>query len=671
MTFHKQHFISSVGLIIILFLNVYIGNSQVLDNIEELPKDSLEISEAIGILEDIYYSTEWQGINEDARELIQSLIVYSKHPNVSSLKKLYQRVLNEKPLIFRDDANYKDSLELRGYKSYSQIQAEKENLAKDIKTNFNLDDIKIPKHLYDNASKSVKTIQPGQGYLLFLNGTLEMSGEMTDYFSGIDTSRGNEQKRIILMLSDSILYNYMEIERQQYNKDLMGRYIDSINTDFTNSVVDRIVGEKQDLFVKKSINNNLRLIRNQNAQESQEINNLLKDICRQVFDYIYHCPSDIHLRNGSGSSQSLLMQNGQSYARRFWVKNPQDDSLSLMVKSLDLNTIELFVADNVMFQRMQQQQKKELKKLSNIKVDNDISGSQYNVDAYQPWTYETNTSLTFSQVAVNEYWAKGGDDAFSLLTILNGKATYNMKKINWANSVLIEEGWNSAKDEPVKSSHDKLRINSDLSVKAIKKWYYNSGIEFETQLFTSYSYPKDADKVPLYGLLNPGTFRYNIGIQYKPKDNLQVRLSPFTLKYVFFTDTSKYNQTLQGVEADKSSLFDKGFEAEVKYNKQFLEKLKLTSRYRMFFEYANFTNSADMLWENHLFVDLTDRINLNLRMDLYYNTKQKVPIYEMVDGVEEKVDEKAGVQIKEFFSIGFSWSLYRKPTKIRNKYRYY
>ncbi|MFV0483625.1 MAG: DUF3078 domain-containing protein [Bacteroidales bacterium] len=672
MKFHKYNLVKLVSVVFILFLSINSASSQTSRFQQESANDSLDINEAVNILKDIYYDEDWQSISDEARELLQGLIVYAQYPNIDSLKTLYQRTINKDGfLVYRNDSNFKDSLKLRGYKSYSQIQQEKEKLAKDLRTSINPNDIKIPEHLYKDISKSVKTVPPGQGHTLFLNGTLDMSQKMSSYFNSIDTSRGNEQKRIIMMLSDSVLYSYMEKERQEYNNHLMSKHIDSINTDFTNKVIDRIVAEKQEVFAKESISSNLRLIRDYNTHESRSTNNLLKDVCMQVFDYIYHRPSQIQLRNGDNTSQPLLMQNGQTYSRRFWVRNPQNDSLSLMIKSVDLNTIEMFVADNVMFQRMQEQQKKELKKLNTITVNKDIPDTKDGIHAYQPWTYETNTTLTFSQVAMNKYWAKGGDDAFSLLTILNGKATYSMNRVNWANAILIEEGWNSAKDEPVKSTHDRLRINSDLSIKAINKWYYSSGIEFETQLFTTYSYPKDADKVPLYGLLNPGTFRYNLGIQYKPKDNFQVRLSPFTLKYVFYTDTSKYNQTLQGVDKYSTSLFDKGFEAEINYNTKLLEKCKLTSRYRMFFEYADFANSADLLWENHLFIDLTERINLNLRMDLYYNANQKVPVYEIVDGTETKVDEKAGLQIKEFFSVGFTWSLYRKPTKIRNKYRYY
>ncbi|MFV0344870.1 MAG: DUF3078 domain-containing protein [Bacteroidales bacterium] len=647
--------------------------SQSVDHQSELPtREDRSVSEALNILKEIYYSKDWTYINEDARELIQGLLVYSKYPNVDSLKSLYNRVLLvDTNFVYRANRDYSDSLRIKGYKAFSTIREEKEAMANELRKSIDRRNIAIPDNIYDNISKSVRTIPSGQGHILFLDGRLEMSGAMSRHLSSIDSSRGNEQRRLLIMLSDSTLYNYMESERQSYNNKLMSQYIDSINTAFTERVVERLITEKQDEFVSNTINNNLCLIRNYNFRETKNVNTILKDISVQIFDYIYHRPQTITLSDGQSLKLAMPLQNGDSHSSRFWVKNPQNDSLSLMIQSKDLNTIELYVADNVMFQRMQEQQKREFKNINSIRKKKDISDLGLSVDAYQPWAFETNATLTLSQVSMNKYWAKGGDDAFSFLTILNGKATYSLHKITWTNALLIEEGWNSVKDEPFKSTHDRLRINSDLTVQAIKKWYYSSGIEFETQLFTTYTYPADADKVPLYGILNPGTFRYNLGIQYKPKDNLQLRLSPFTLKYIFYTDTSKYNQTLQGVSENSTNLFDKGFEAEVNYNTKFLEKCKLTSRYRMFFEYADFTNSADILWENHLFIDLTDRINLNLRMDLYYNVKQKIPIYETVNGVESKVDEKAGLQIKEFFSVGFTWSLYRKPTKIRNQYRYY
>jgi hypothetical protein len=70
----------------------------------------------------------------------------------------------------------------------------------------------------------------------------------------------------------------------------------------------------------------------------------------------------------------------------------------------------------------------------------------------------------------------------------------------------------------------------------------------------------------------------------------------------------------------------------------------------------------DINWENQVVMQLTDHINMRLFVHMIYDDDVKFPI-ENAQG--EVIGEKAKVQLKEFFTVGFSYKINRQVTRTR------
>ena len=84
---------------------------------------------------------------------------------------------------------------------------------------------------------------------------------------------------------------------------------------------------------------------------------------------------------------------------------------------------------------------------------------------------------------------------------------------------------------------------------------------------------------------------------------------------------------------------------------------RIETKYKMFINYKDPLTKFDLNWENNFKMQLNSYIDMRLMFHFIYDDDVKFPVYN-ADG--EKTGDKPKLQVKEFFTIGFSYKINRK-----------
>lgn len=270
---------------------------------------------------------------------------------------------------------------------------------------------------------------------------------------------------------------------------------------------------------------------------------------------------------------------------------------------------------------------------------------------YSPWTTRLDALLQFSQTAISANWYKGGNDFFSLLGALSGKADYdNRKKIKWENNFEWRTGFNTVTGDTLRKSmpsDDIFKLNSKYGIKATGGFYYSSSFEFQTQFYDN---PKGVNQYELKArFLTPIRLNVGLGMDYKYK-NLSVALSPLSFKYIYLAKTDLtedgfyINPNTFGIEEGENQLKEFGSKLIVELKDyRPISELKLNSKFYFYTNYEKVEIDWEIVAELTINRFFSTRLMLNPRFD---NT------------VILPDHQKAKIQMKEMLTVGFSYRIY-------------
>jgi hypothetical protein len=152
----------------------------------------------------------------------------------------------------------------------------------------------------------------------------------------------------------------------------------------------------------------------------------------------------------------------------------------------------------------------------------------------------------------------------------------------------------------------------------------------------------------------PARSFFKIGMEYKKSADFSLMLSPLTLKNVYVRDTSLIDQTKFGVDADKKSFWEPGLNADIYFKQKIKNDILFSTKYKMFINYKQPFTKFDINWESQIDVPVSEYINIRFMLHLIYDDDVLFPVY---DKNEIIVGEKPRLQVKEFFSIGFTYKI--------------
>ncbi|MDO4160308.1 MAG: DUF3078 domain-containing protein [Prevotellaceae bacterium] len=281
-----------------------------------------------------------------------------------------------------------------------------------------------------------------------------------------------------------------------------------------------------------------------------------------------------------------------------------------------------------------------------VPVPEDVPTTPVDIVVKKPnfWTYSGEYYMQFLQNYISSNWYKGGESNYSMVASAIFQANYNNKqKVKFENKLELKLGFQTTKGDSLhslKTSEDLIRYTGKLGLQATKNWYYTLQLIAYTQFMRGY---KSNDPDVYSDILSPLNTNLSIGMSYtvkalKGKLTGSVQLSP--VAYNFRYVGRKALATQYGLEEGEQTMHDIGSECTVDLTWAFTSDIKWKTR---FYAYTTYKRT-ELEWEN----TITFSINRYLSSNIF--------IYPRFDDSSTKDDKYGYFQLKEYASLGFSYS---------------
>ena len=267
------------------------------------------------------------------------------------------------------------------------------------------------------------------------------------------------------------------------------------------------------------------------------------------------------------------------------------------------------------------------------------------------WNKGIATSIGFSQLSLIN-WAAGGVGQISLNAYVDAYANLSKGKIVWSNELQAGYGFiHSFEKDYLDKSDDRLIFDSKFGYKAADKLYFSVVYNFRTQFAEGW----DAKHTVITSnFLAPAYTSLGIGVDYVPTKNVSINFAPLTGKVTMVR--AETLRTRYGNAEDQFARFELGAQLRVDAKLE-VENFKVGTALILFSDYLNKPQNIKVNWDVNAEAKVSKYFSVTLRTNLIYDDNVLVPKYyknstEMYQG--------KGVQFKELFSIGFTYTIGEK-----------
>lgn len=604
----------------------------------------------------------WLVVKEEVGTDIDALLHFIEDEPIDEvIKNLNDTQRIGEKYVIRLPENVEDSLSVPGYVSYDKQKFEIEIIESEYRASVKPEDIIVPPAIIREAESEVRQIPEGEGMRLFTDSLYTFPEELFIPEVIPDSVLNSPDLFNDLVRRDSLRKVFIEEKRLHYNDSVKSSYINKIVNVYRKEKYEENLQYRIKRYKDQIKLNNYYVLKTYNDEVVARVNDSIKIVLDVLMDYADKIDTTrLWLMNLYGEKGDILLQNGSERYSRIWLKNQQNDSLAVMVKNTDKHTIQMLIDDGVTFSRFKEKQTKDFD-FESLKPDfrrfSDV-GKSYELET--PWNIGGEGSIGLTQTYLDN-WKKGGKSSLSLLMVLKGFANYSNKdgKVKWENSAEFRNGWirPGGDESELQKNDDKIEFTSRYGLSAFKKWYYSAELNFDTQLFRGYKYPKADNPKVLSAFLAPLKTYLKVGLDYKPNKNLSLFLSPLTMKNIYVRDTSLVDQTNFSIKNGRKAFWEPGLNADFGFKTNITDDISYQTKYKMFINYKDPFKKFDLNWENNFKMQLNSYIDMRLMFHFIYDDDVKFPVY---DKTGKKVGEEAKLQVKEFFTIGFSYKINHK-----------
>ena len=285
------------------------------------------------------------------------------------------------------------------------------------------------------------------------------------------------------------------------------------------------------------------------------------------------------------------------------------------------------------------------------------------------WTRSLMTNLNFAQTLLRD-WAAGGSNNYTMTGYVDANANYAKDKMIWNNRLQVDYGFLYSADKPIlQKVKDRIYLESKWGYETpIRHLSYSAGFDFKTQIDNNYTYgtPTGADptvadwkaaRTLKSGLFSPAYASLGIGLLWTPKPWFSLNVAPLTGGFVIVDNPELRKAYGMELEDDgvnyKGSRFELGAQVKADANFTINDNLKYTTQLVLFSNYLKNPQNIRVNWDNKVFWKMAKFFTMTFSTNLIYD-----------DTVWITNDEHPGGfrtwQLKEFFEIGFSYTISSK-----------
>jgi len=292
-----------------------------------------------------------------------------------------------------------------------------------------------------------------------------------------------------------------------------------------------------------------------------------------------------------------------------------------------------------------------------LKKDSELTIKKEEKDTItQVWKKGGNVNLNVNQGSLSN-WSAGGDKfSFSLNAYTNLYAFYKKNKHSWDNSIDLAYGIVQTTSLGKRKSSDRIDYTSKYGYTVHKHLNLASLFNLRTQFANGYSYEKKDDGTEKETLTSktfaPAYVLFSLGLDYKPKENLSVFVSPATVRWVLVSDKSLGQ--LYGLDSGKTVKSELGAFLSANYTAKLGKNFTYKSKLDLFSNYKVNPQNIDMFWTNVITAKITKYINFSFNIDMIYDD----------DTHNIEPNKGPAPQWLQLMGIGFA---YRFDNKLKNK----
>ncbi len=243
----------------------------------------------------------------------------------------------------------------------------------------------------------------------------------------------------------------------------------------------------------------------------------------------------------------------------------------------------------------------------------------------QVWKRGGNFNLNINQGSMSN-WSAGGDKfSFSLNSYLNLYSFYKKNKNSWDNMLDLNFGIVQTTSLGRRKSSDRIDFTSKYGYALKKHLNLATLFNLRSQFANGYNYANNSQGVETATLTSksfaPAYLLLSLGLDYKPKDNFSLFMSPVSARWVVVADKALGNQ--YGLDSGKTVRSDIGAYVSANYiakiGKNFTYKTKLD----LFSNYKKDPQNIDIYWTNVITAKVTKYINFSFNVDMIYDNDIK------------------------------------------------
>jgi len=274
------------------------------------------------------------------------------------------------------------------------------------------------------------------------------------------------------------------------------------------------------------------------------------------------------------------------------------------------------------------------------------------------WLTGGDASLSFAATSLAN-WVAGGEDQMAVRPVVNLYANYKKGKRTFENYAILAYGILKTGERKSVKNDDRLYFTSKLGHQVSPKIAYTSAFLARTQFAPGYKYSGDKVTAKVSDFLAPINLYLSVGLDYMPKKNISLMLSPLMGRATFVRSdsstvfiaagmmTEKIDEDGKKIKVPLHSRYEYGGGALIKFNGNlFKNKVTYSSQLELFSNYADKPQNIETLWLFDTKILLFKNITASWQLQLKYDDNQKT--------IDETTGDLRGakVQTKYFTGIG-------------------
>lgn len=277
-----------------------------------------------------------------------------------------------------------------------------------------------------------------------------------------------------------------------------------------------------------------------------------------------------------------------------------------------------------------------------------ITYAQTDDKGYQEgaWVLKGVTGLNMSQTAMAN-WSAGGENSIAGNAYLNASLTHKKGNWLWVTNMVLDYGLSKTKSQGMRKSSDKIGLSTQLGYSTDNVWFYTLMGDLNTQFAKGYDYPDKEHQTSNF--FAPAYSNIALGMEWRPKSNYSLLLSPVSTKMTFVTDDYLSDLGAFGVDPGDHFKIEGGAFVKARAELPVMENVNLITTADFFTPYSKDFGNIDVNWDVLISMKINKVLSATINTTLKYDNDVKT-----FD--DNGVKKGAKVQFKEVLGIGLAYN---------------